>query len=260
MPTAVHRPATKASRTRLARRLAATAGAVGAAASATTTEAALVYVPTSGVAAAQNIPGFSFTAPSTVVPGTLRPPTTTGTTLWDIDGEGNTSDFILSHSGNLNTVSTLKGNLIPAGPVSRPSGLIITNASSLIRAEATNPAASIGLNLTGAVWRSEAQPMTQFITSTARTNRQPNFPDTTPKQFGFRFATPDASGYYYGWGTLEIDLSRPGGSGYTISEAFYQTTPGSPITVGAVPVPEPAGLALLALGATGLAAWRARRS
>lgn len=258
MPVSSGRHSAKATRTRLARRLAATAGAVGAAASATTTEAALVYVPTSGVAAAQNIPGFSFTAPSTVVTGTLRPPLTAGTTNWDIDGAAISADFTLSHS---NGGDTIRAALVPGGPGGRPSGLILTTGSTLMRAENTNPAALIGSNLTGAAWNTEARPMTQSIATQAlRTNRQTNFPNTTPKQFGFRFATLDASGYYYGWGTLEIDLTRPAGSGYTISEAFYQTTPGSPITVGAVPVPEPAGLALLALGATGLAAWRARRS
>ena len=46
-----------------------------------------------------------------------------------------------------------------------------------------------------------------------------------------------------------------------ITEAYYNTTPGAAISVGQVPqaVPEPSSMALLGLGAAGVAAWRARR-
>ena len=53
----------------------------------------------------------------------------------------------------------------------------------------------------------------------------------------------------------------PEGQGYTITEAYYQTTSGAAINVGAVPVavPEHSSMALVFLGAAGVAAWRARR-
>lgn len=248
MPATPSRRTPAAPRTRLARRLAAAAGAVGAATATSGTEAALVYVPTAGVAAAQNIPGFSFTAPNTVVAGALRPPATSGQiTYWDIDGNGG-DDFWLYNA------APSGGTGISATAILR-GGVLFSNN----RLRAVPSAAVIGPTVpAGNAWQTLSMVMTR-VTTNNRSGYQPQFPNLSPKQFAFRFATPDPSDYYYGWGTLTIDLTQPIGSGYTISEAFYQTTPGGTISVGAVPVPEPTGLALLALGASGLAAWRARR-
>ena len=69
---------------------------------------------------------------------------------------------------------------------------------------------------------------------------------------GFSFvngATTD-----YGWANLVLNCSST--TGFTIQDAYYENT-GAAITVGAVP--EPSSIALLALGATGLAAWRQRK-
>jgi hypothetical protein len=80
---------------------------------------------------------------------------------------------------------------------------------------------------------------------------------------GFRF---DASGTtLYGWAriTLELLSSNPQGqASLTIAEWAYEDS-GAAIHLadtGAQGVDEPASLALLALGAGGLAAWRRRRS
>ncbi|MCC6353799.1 MAG: PEP-CTERM sorting domain-containing protein [Verrucomicrobiae bacterium] len=72
--------------------------------------------------------------------------------------------------------------------------------------------------------------------------------------FGFKFS--NASGTHYGWGQVNIDGSSAG-SGYTILNAYYNDTPDAPITVA--PIPEPSHVAILALGAAGVAAWRRRR-
>jgi len=95
--------------------------------------------------------------------------------------------------------------------------------------------------------------------TTFGSNAQLNFSLGTPGQFGFRFT--NGADTYYGWGSLVID-GTPVGRGFEITEAYYNSTPGAAITVGAVPVavPEPSGMALLGLGAAGIAAWRSRRT
>ncbi len=69
------------------------------------------------------------------------------------------------------------------------------------------------------------------------------------------FAFESGGETHYGWATLNIDLNLPGT--VTISEWAYESSANAPIVVGAVP--EPSSLALLAMGAGGLAAWRHRK-
>ncbi|MCC6353801.1 MAG: PEP-CTERM sorting domain-containing protein [Verrucomicrobiae bacterium] len=73
--------------------------------------------------------------------------------------------------------------------------------------------------------------------------------------FGFKFT--NVSGAHYGWGQIEIEGDPVGGIGFTILAAYYDDTANAPIAVGAIP--EPSQVALLALGAAGVAAWRRRR-
>ena len=88
---------------------------------------------------------------------------------------------------------------------------------------------------------------------------------------GFRF---DADGTtLYGWAKIEVGLDPGAGPGpgpadsvpgeVTIAEWAYETTGGA-IAVGdtgldTAAVPEPHSLALMAMGAAGVAAWRSRR-
>lgn len=110
---------------------------------------------------------------------------------------------------------------------------------------------TVGAALTA--WKTDRNYMT--IPSS---NSQPAFTTNTPGQFGFRFT--NASDTYYGWDSLVIDPDQDNfGQGYKITEAYYNTTSGAAINVGAVPVPEPSSMALLGLGTAGVAAWRARR-
>jgi len=74
---------------------------------------------------------------------------------------------------------------------------------------------------------------------------------------GFQF--DGGLGTQYGW--ARVDMSGAPINAYTIVDYAF-TTEGERITAGetgAVPMPEPGSLGLLAAGATGLLAWRRRR-
>lgn len=238
-------------RSKIAHRVAAVAGAAGAAAAGESS--AITYVPTAGVVAAQGIPGFSFTAPTNVTSGTLRPPAEPGLTAWDIDGSGSV-DFSVLHGVNVFPYSEPYAGLRPLNPFSvNANGLIATAGTPSAKLRNVADGSAVGPL---AVWNNNVQAMT-----TSFVNRQtPAFPTNQPGVIGFRFAFGNAANeYYYGWASLTIDALSPAGQGFKITEAFYQSTPNTAINVGAVPVPEPANMALLAVGATGVAAWRARR-
>jgi hypothetical protein len=227
----------------IGRKLASLAGAAGAAVLSGEAEA-VTYVPTAGVAAAQNITGFVFVDSSNVTLGTLRPPTTPGSNGWDVDGN-TVIDFELGNVSATSIVASLVGvnsfNLLLGRP-----GDILGNVAGGTAVGASAP--------TPYSWRSN-----RFVLSTslAMGAGATEFTEDDSGQFGFQFF--DGGDVHYGWGSLVVDLTAAG-QGFRITEAYYQTTSGVPINVGAVPVPEPSGVALLALGAAGVAAWKRRRS
>lgn len=247
MTTTRSTPASASAQTRLGRKLAALAGATGAVTAGTAE--AVPYTPTPGVAAAQNIPGFSFVSNTNVTLGALRPPAADGYTYWDIDGAGG-NDFYLRHRS-----ATSGGNLLAEYAVFGPNrssgnsmigqlgeGIIISNLGT---------GANVGPLATP--WSNGFASATyQGVMNVGLTN----FTFNNSGQFGFRFTS--GSNTLYGWGSLVPDLLAPG-QGFKITEAYYQTTPGAAIAVGAVPVPEPSSMVLLAIGAAGLTALRARR-
>lgn len=220
---------------KLARKLSVVAGAAGVVAAGAGEVEAVTYTPTAGVVAAQGIPDFSFVDATNVTLGTLRPPATAGTTGWDVDGIGG-SNFTLSNSGTV--YASLRG--------SPGVGSFRTNIQLA--------------NLQAGVTVSQAQAWNAggFVMTAYSGISQPSFSLNTPGQFGFRFT--NGSDTHYGWGSLVIDTAGSAlGQGFKITEAYYNSTPGGAISVGAVPVPEPTAMALLAIGSAGVFAWRARR-
>lgn len=239
----------------LSRRLAALAGAAGAATVGGDASAAgLTLVPTAGVSAASGaalvsgtagIPGFSFTDVNTITSGTLRPPASAGGIDWDVDGNG-IADFRVENA-NGSTAS-----IQPLSPFSQnANGLLVTGSSENQRlrnafnitvggGSGGNVFAAFGLWVVG-----------------SGSGILSGFSNQIPGQFGFKFAYGNNPGEYrYGWASITPDVSLPPGQQFTISQAYYSS---SPIPVGAVPVPEPSSMALLAIGSAGVAAWRARR-
>ena len=223
----------------LGRRLVALAGAGGALVAGAEAEA-VTYTPTAGVVAAGGIPGFSFVDASNVTLGDLRGPAAAGAVGWDVDGAGGDNFFLV------NSVS-LFGSLSGAGN----SNSLLAYPVGILQNIATGGA--VGALPLQATWRYLNLTLTYAGTTGSLSG---NFSLGTSGQFGFRFT--DTGNTYYGWGSLLID-GQAIGQGFKITEAYYQSTPGTAIDVGAVPVPEPTGIALLALGSVGVMAWRSCR-
>lgn len=86
-------------------------------------------------------------------------------------------------------------------------------------------------------------------------------PDWTAGETGFfGFSFTSGSDTFYGWGEMMLNnvSGTNNGYGFQITRAYYDNAAGTPISVGAVP--EPSSIALLAIGAGGLAAWRRRKA
>jgi hypothetical protein len=233
-------PSRSSQASRLRGKIAALAGATGAVAAGTAE--AVPYTPTAGVVAAQGIPGFSFVSPSSVTLGNLRPPATNGTVTWDIDGGGAEFD-LLNQSGTVARLAAADSSVDLRGFFNE--GFFIQNLATGANVD-TAPA--------GGLWAIE----NVAVTANGQPSAVSGFSVNTSGQFGFRFYDSAAQNYRYGWGSMVIEGATLG-SGFKITEAYYTDTPGTTINVGAVPVPEPANIALLALGSAGVTAWRLRR-
>jgi hypothetical protein len=176
----------------------------------------------------------------------ISPPGSSGTTNWDVDGDL-TFDFALINSGMLYASfdDTNGGRLVvPAaatqdGIAKLPFGL------------------TIGTGLAAAYKFHAGAQDVNTITSSGGLGGDAaaggwSLPETG--YFGFKFT--NGSGTHFGWGEITID-GTPLGAGFTINQAYYESTPNGSIQVGAVPeASQMAALALLSLGAAGLKVWR----
>jgi hypothetical protein len=193
---------------------------------------------------------------STTLP--LSPPVSFGSNFWDVDGDG-TDDFKLSNDANSIALLAELGAAQFVAPSSRASmgfaklssgfdvGAVMTGFKFLSSAQ-QSIRMTRGGNLAGAAGQGWAMGETGY--------------------FGFKFS--NGSGVHYGWGQINIHGTTGGysvGQGYTLTEAYYNSTPDASIQVGdtggspsAVPEIDPASAgSVLSLVVGSLAMLERRR-
>ena len=183
----------------------------------------------------------------------IKPPSTPKTTFdWDVDNDGN-KDFYLSHFSISfpNQSAIFSGadagkQFVAPGPTFQDA-LLKLSSGFVVGAVMTGGALFPGVKQNGSLTQAGG------LQSQARYGGW-KLHDTG--YFGFKF-TDNTTGIHYGWGEMTIS-GTPAGQGFEITQAYYDSTPGQSITVGAVP--EPNSLALLALGALGAVGIALRRT
>lgn len=230
--------------------------------------AAMAVLPAS--VGAVIVPGFDSNDPG-VDP--LAPPDPVGNfatraeTEWDVDGDG-LVDFglenVFSTVADLADRSDGNGRLV-VPDVQAVQGMAKLNAGVIVGQTIVGTGASAFKFHTNVQTRN---PLTFFgAIATLVADGGWSLGDTG--FFGFRFE--NASGVHYGWGELDLFGAptafpgSPGGNGFRVLRAFYESDAGVSIEVGQTsgggpaPTPAPSTLALLAMGAVGVGAWRRRR-
>jgi hypothetical protein len=201
--------ATSARRLSLSQKLAVASGAAAAIA---------------GVAAPQS--AEAGIVQSTTLP--MSPPASSGSNFWDVDGDG-TNDFELSHSSTSGSRFASLTELGPArfvSPASRSNdGFAKLNAGFNVGGSMTAgykffsiAQAGISITSSGAIG-GDAGAQGWAIGDIG--------------YFGFKFS--NGSGVHYGWGQINIHGVTEGfvqGQGYTLTQAYYNSTPDASIQVG----------------------------
>lgn len=170
------------------------------------------------------------------------------TVTWDVDS-AHGGDFNLSrqrftyttfYTGFLTTV-----NRIRLGNATNGRGVVGGSNFGIMPLQASF---NVGPTLANAAWNNSSHTLLR----TGGTAPVIGFP-TDQSLIGFRFMS--GADTLYGWATIDINFAS---KTVTIENWTYNTTPNAQVHVGET-VPEPSSLALLALGAGGLAAWRKRK-
>ena len=176
---------------------------------------------------------------STTLP--VSPPAADGRITWDIDGDG-TADFNLSNdSSSSASLSGVYGN-----PNNRVVGVFQGAAPFDILAKLSSGFAVGGALATGYFFNSQAAVNITSSGAAAADVARGGWAIGDVGYFGFRFS--NAGGVHYGWGQLDLHGTAGGfleGQGFTITDAYYESTPGASIAVGdtgasAVPEIDPA--------------------
>ena len=195
-----------------------------------------------GVAAPQSadaVPIQSTTLPLT--------PTTTGDyTYWDVDGNGTDDLRMYAYSSTSSAFFSQRADL--SGRFVFPQNGVPNPANKAIAMTKLSAGVTIGSNLGTANrflsdQRNFAMVKSAAIGSAAAAS---GWALGDIGYFGFKFT--NSSGVHYGWGQLDIHGQTGGfafGEAFTITNAYYESTPGASINVGdtgasAVPEIDPA--------------------
>jgi hypothetical protein len=180
------------------------------------------------------------------------PPIAGSSTDWDLDGDS-TADFSLSNSGSSAYFGEVNGGRVVQASRGVASGLAKLSAGFMVGS----------VMVTGHGFRPSADKFSVTFNSnigTIGTGTQA-WTMGASGYFGFKFTSGPNT--YYGWAELTLDPANDGtkGYGYTITQAYYNDTPGAGIAVGdtGATVPEPSTCALALLAAGGVAAYKGRR-
>jgi len=182
------------------------------------------------------------------------------TNNWDVDGDG-TVDFALINIFSIFSTSTTTSFFFDFDD--RNGGRLVAPAGAALRGISLLPADEIiGAGLDSAYQFHAAAQTSNSIAYMAYGTSINIGSDAAAGGwslgdtgfFGFRF-TNTSGGTHFGWGELTINADA---SGFSVNRAYYNDVAGESIAVGAIP--EPSSVALLALGAAGLATWRRRKS
>jgi hypothetical protein len=163
---------------------------------------------------------------STTLP--MSPPASSGSNFWDVDGDG-TNDFRLSNSSSSGSRYANLPELGPARFVS-PAAALGDGFAKL------NAGFNVGGSLVaGYKFFSIAQAGISITSDGAIGGKagQQGWALSDIGYFGFKFS--NTSGVHYGWGQINIHGATGGfvaGQGYTLTEAYYNTTPDASIQVG----------------------------
>ena len=183
----------------------------------------------------------------------IAPPTTTGSTFWDVDGDG-TIDFNLDRAFN-----SIAGNIYSYAFFDDLNGgrLVVPAAASGDQIAKLPSSVSVGASLGTAYQFQASAQAANTITYNGGIGRDAEdggFSFGETGFFGFQFTSGGDT--FFGWGELTIG----GPNGFTINEAYYNAHAGESIRVGATSsVPEPSGLAVLGMLAAGTFARRRRK-
>ena len=185
----------------------------------------------------------------------ISPPESTGTMLWDIDGDG-TDDFRIRNAFYGFGIGALIDDLNDSRFVV-PESLNSTGFSKLVEGFEVGPSLGADYKFHASAQFGNTLTFSGVLgPNTAASGWE--YGDTG--FFGFTFDSAGTT--HFGWGEVTIDDRGNAGDGdnFIISRAFYNSTGGASINVGDTgAVPEPSSFALLAFGAAGLATWRRRQ-
>ena len=157
--------------------------------------------------------------PSTTLP--MSPPAPSGSNSWDVDGDG-TADFDLINQSSSAALLAELGAAQFVAPSSRTNRGFAKLSSGF----------DVGGLMTGGF---------KFLSNTQQSIRMTNtgvIGGNVVAQgwaigdigyFGFKFS--NTTGVHYGWGQISI-TGTPVGRGFTLTEAYYNSTPNASIQVG----------------------------